>query len=220
MIVYLALAISLSYLFSQTIYIFTFFTGLYLGAMGLGVYVVEMKADLKSDMSKWILINSLLGIIVANPLIIGLMFFHEWIYGILVNTGADYSFFIFPAGVFLTILIGIISGAELPIFSKLIEEKKFSNDTVMQQVLTSDYVGAGAGIFLFTFILFPFCGLITSIVLAQMISLFVIAIMYFFMNIFHKKRIITLLVSSLLIYVIMFFIFREKFFVILNQGPV
>jgi len=69
MIVYLALSISLSYLFSQTIFVFSFFTGLYLMAMGLGVYIVERKVQPQAQMSQCILINSLLGIIVANPLI-------------------------------------------------------------------------------------------------------------------------------------------------------
>jgi spermidine synthase len=89
-------------------------------------------------------------------------------------------FLLFPLGIVLTVLIGIVSGAELPIFSKLIEIEKWHVSQPIIGVLTSDYFGAFTGIITFTFFLNPFFGLIPSILISQLVTLGVINATFFY----------------------------------------
>ena len=73
----------------------------------------------------------------------------------------------------------MVSGAELPLFSRLIEEERWPQTRPLIGVLTSDYFGAFLGIILFTFALNPFLGLIPGVTVSQCMTLLVVNIVFF-----------------------------------------
>lgn len=174
----MSLSAGLSYIFSNSVFIFAFFTGLYLMSMGIGSLIVEKFNFDTEKFTQILLVNSALGIILANPGITGLLLSNEYISFITRHYNLNLSWILLPLGVILTICIGIVSGAELPIFSKYIEKKNWHTSKPMIGVLTSDYLGAFAGIIIFTLILNPFFGLIPSILISQIMTVVVINYVY------------------------------------------
>jgi len=114
-------------------------------------------------------------------------------------------------GIVLSITIGIVSGAELPIFSKVIEKEDWQTPKPIIAVLSSDYFGAFAGIMIFTFILNPFFGLIKTICMAQLFTLFIINAIYFSTNIFKRSRKEYVLFGILNLFVIVSFLLSDHF---------
>lgn len=207
-ITHIALAMALSYITSNSVYVFTFFTGLYLMSMGMGVLFVE-NIHLKSNrLTNLILLNSMAGIILANPGITGIITANELGRFLLRAYHIDLLFLMFPAGIILTVLIGMVSGAEIPVFSKLIEKENGHTSKPIIGVLTSDYFGAFAGIMAFTFLLNPFTGLLNGIFISQVITLIIID--YTFYKLKASKKLLPLL-FILNIYVLILFLLRMPF---------
>ncbi len=180
MVAQLALLMAISYIFSNSVLVFSFFSGLYLMSMGLGSLLVE---SLRLDSCRYVSLvfwNSVAGIVLANPGVFGIIVLNEYIRMMLHVYGSDLSFLLFPSGIVLTCLIGVVSGAELPIFSKITEMENWHVSMPMIGVLRNDYLGAFVGVVVFTFILNPFSGLISSILISQMICLACINVVYFF----------------------------------------
>ena len=119
----------LSYIFSNTVFTYALFTGVFLLSMGLGVAVVDkMRLD-ASRVIKVILLNSLILIAAANPGIPLLFLGNEYLYLALRRDHIDIIYLVYPVAVLLTVVIGFISGLELPLFSKLIESQKIEENT-------------------------------------------------------------------------------------------
>ena len=176
---YIALSLMFGYIFSNSIFFFTLFTGIYLIAMGFGVIGVERIYLSREKWISMIFINCLLGIFLANPGIPFLMILNEYLLFYLRSREIDGLFVMLPLGIILTLSIGMVSGAEFPIFSKLAESDKDDTPKTLISVLKTDYFGAFLGIVLFTFILNPFFGLIKSIIISQVASLIYINMSYF-----------------------------------------
>ncbi len=167
-ITYLCLATALSYIFSNTVFIYSFFTGLYLMAMGGGVLIVQrLRIHDPVHTTRAVLTNALAALLLANPGIPLLLFFNETAHVLRRHTGFDPSPLVFPIGILMTVLIGLVSGAELPIFSRLSETSKRGPARLLNLILTSDYFGAALGVLLFAFLLFPFTGLLGALFLSQ-----------------------------------------------------
>jgi len=210
MIVQLCLSVSLSYIFSNSIFIFSLFTGLYLMSMGLGVLLIE-RIRLSGD--QWVRLalgNSCLGVILANPGIIAVLLLNEWLYFMLRSHQIDALFLMFPIGIVFTVLIGIVSGAELPILSKLIEEEKWHVARPIIGVLTSDYFGAFLGTMIFAFILYPFAGLIQTIFIAQIVTLACIMVVFFSLASVPKRRVPVTSLCLLNVYVLGMFFYQDR----------
>jgi len=174
-----ALAMALSYIFSNSVYVFSFFTGLYLMSMGLGVLVVERLRIREGGWPGIIFVNVCLGLLLACPGIPGLLLLNELSYHWLRSGGPDLLGALFPAGIAFTMLIGMVSGAELPIFSRLIESGDEHPSRPLIAVLTSDYLGAAAGVAAFAFVLYPFFGLIRAVIVSQVLTLACLDAVYF-----------------------------------------
>ena len=162
-------------------------------------------------------LTQLSGVILANPGITGLLLINEYFHFLLKNYSIDMQFAILPLAMVLSILIGMVSGAEVSIFSKLIERKKWHASKPIISFFTSDYFGAFAGILMFTFLLNPFVGLIKSIVLCQLITLCCINFIYFRTNLFLKQKPFSLTLLFIDFYFILFFIFQNQFIIILDS---
>ena len=164
----LALNTALSYLFSNSIYVFSFFVGLYLMSMGLGAIIADKLPVTKDNVLSLIIINGLLALVLVNPGVFGLLYFNEETRMLLRTTGSSLHTLVFPIGLFATVLLGIVSGIELPLFSKLLEASDEDDTSVLTAVLTTDYLGAFVGSIMFSLLIYPFYGLMKGIVLSQL----------------------------------------------------
>ena len=182
-------------------------------AMGLGVFVVE-KFKISTTKLIWLLFfNGFIILLLANPGIFSLIFLNEYLFFIFRKDGTDLLFSIYFFGIILTVLIGMIAGAELPIFSKILEQKSHSDfaQTTMTQVLFTDYFGAFIGTFAFVFLLFPLLGLLSSLVLCQFLLIIVLNIFIFW--VFGKDCLKSNIMPWLLLlnsYILMSFLLRHK----------
>jgi spermidine synthase len=217
----LALNTALTYIFSNSIFVYTFFTGLNLMSMGLGVFIVERFEINEKNVVKFLVINSLFVLFLANPGILFVLFANEYSYTMLRENGSDIGWITFPLGVLLSISIGICSGIELPVFSKLFEtiddsENPDEGEKSIITILTSDYLGAFLGSILFAFILFPFFGLVGSIAIIQFLVL--ICVNYFSYKFKLLKE--TMFLSVLVIfdfYIILSMIFKHDIVIFLDS---
>lgn len=204
----IALTTAYSYIFSNSIFCFSFFTGLYLMSMGLGALLVERFHWRKDQFVELIFLNSLAGVVLANPGVLGILGLNEGLRWLLRTHDVNLLGVMFPLGIVLSVLIGLVSGAELPIFSKLTEADQSNASKPMVGVLVSDYLGAALGILLFTFILNPLTGLIPSLLISQAVTLIYIACAFlFYPGAARPKRLQTLLLS-LCLYVALLLLVR------------
>lgn len=185
----MSLNTALTYIFSNSIFVYTFFTGLNLMSMGLGVFIVERFEITEKNVMKFLVINSLVVLFLCNPGILFVLFANEYFYSLLRNSGSDINYLTFPMGILLSISIGICSGIELPVFSKLFEvAKRDKEDKGIVTILTSDYLGAFLGSIFFAFFLFPFYGLVGSIVIIQFLTLVNVNFYSYKFELFKSKK--------------------------------
>ncbi len=138
--------------------------------MGIGAWLAD-KIDIPANKVELIIIfNGAIGLYLINPGVTGLLYLNEYLFHIFRNQDTNYIFITFGIGIVLTVIIGIFSGTELPLFSRLLEEKKINDQSLITKVLTVDYLGTCMGLLLFTFYLFPIHGLVKSIVYSQSVA--------------------------------------------------
>jgi len=136
-----------SYFLGDSVRQFSITIGLYLAAMGLGSYVSRL---LKTDLLRsFIAVEILLGIIggTAVPLLYLI-----------------YAFFdlFWPSVVLLIVVIGALTGLEIPLLTRIMEEGYGAfNETLdvnLSNVLSFDYLGALLATLVFPFVLLPVLG--------------------------------------------------------------
>ncbi len=177
-----------SYLWGDSIYYFSVTIGLYMSAMGLGAFVSRFARDKLFD---WFVGSEIL-IGLAGGVSALLLF---WFY-------AETEFYEY-AFVFITVLIGMLVGIEIPLLIRLLESQEDLRENVAN-VLTYDYVGGLIGALLFPLFLLPQLGLIrTAMVLG--LSNLAIALINFvrhrqFLHYFKSLSVFALLVATGLIY--------------------
>lgn len=136
-----------SYLFGDSVKIFSLVTGFYMFAMGLGAFSV--KPDLKNPLTRLFQIEVILVFLhLLSPLLIWYFF------------GQGYG----AAPVFWTCLLlsGFMVGAEIPLILAVFRSKEGSSDARIHQILAADYVGALAASLVFGFFLLPQMGLFAA----------------------------------------------------------
>ncbi len=217
MVAQMCLNFALSYIFSNSIFVFSFFTGLYLMMMGMGVLLVEKFPLSQKRWTQVLVINGMIGVMFANPGVVGLLFCNEYFLYVLRKFDHNWTFLLLPLGILLTMGIGIVSGAELPIFSKIYEEEKKEISKPLIGVLWSDYFGAFLGIIIFIVILYPFIGLINVIFFSQIIVLIYINVLIFSLKIFNVKSRGYIILICINFYVLVSFVFRDGLINYLNS---
>ena len=183
---YIALATALSYIFSDTVFVFSFFTGVYGLALGLGALWGDNRPGIDEKTVERVLFSSLAGIALANPGIWGILGANETLRYMLTGRHQGQLLSIFSMGMILTIGIGMVSGARQSFSSKLIKKEHAPDSGPAIKIFTSDYFGAFAGVIVFTFILNPFLGLIRGILLSQVVMLGVIDLA--FLRLFREEQ--------------------------------
>lgn len=184
----LSLNTALSFSFNNSILVYSFFTGLYLFSMGLGVTLSEKFEfiNYRKLMFKNIFLMGLIG----TSTILFLIFFNEYHMSLYRSTGISLHHFSFVIGIIITLYLGASAGLELPIISQIQkEDKKFLN-----YVLMGDYLGNFIGIFLFLFLFFVQFGLIGTIIFNNLILTFFLIIFFKEFQLHMKYLYITIIV--------------------------
>lgn len=161
--------------------------GLFLFSLGVGSFL--FKYFRKSDTKKtFFLVEIILCIIGPFGL-----FFIIWINSLshwLVYTHLG-SYVILFLSHLPIIIVGILSGLELPLLSQLYKKNKS-----IYEVIGIDYFGSLAGTLIFALILYPSLGLIKAIIIIGMLNMFVAI---FFLLVFVKRSSLTKIIGVLLI---------------------
>ncbi|MCB0360427.1 MAG: methyltransferase domain-containing protein, partial [Bdellovibrionales bacterium] len=117
--------------------------GLYLGAMGLGAFTVPKSQRETAALSRLFRVALLLSLVGAfAPAIIH--FAHGATTFVSLHSGTTNGIFIFfPTAILVIVLIGFLSGIELPLLMQLAEDER------VNRVLAADFVGSLLGAVLF-----------------------------------------------------------------------
>lgn len=161
----LLLGQTLSAFFGNTVLRYSVTIGLYMFSMGIGALLVRGRVA-KSPVISLQLVELLLAIIGGYSL--ALLFFLDWVgVPLLVFSVISHG---------LIIVIGILTGAEIPLLIALQNKKSPRSET---SVLGIDYVGAFLGTLVFAFYFYPTMGLtftaLTVALLNAVAGLFLVA---------------------------------------------
>lgn len=136
-----------SYLFGDSVKIFSLTTGVYMFAMGLGAF--SIKPDVKKPLERLFQLEvGLVLLHLLSPLLIWFFF----------GQGAGAS----PVFWTCLLLSGYLVGAEIPLILAVFRQKEGSSDSRIHQILASDYVGALVASLVFGFYLLPQMGLFSA----------------------------------------------------------
>lgn len=152
-----------SYLLGNSIYQFSITIGLFMTALGIGSLFSKYIEE--GLMSKFMLVETLLGLVGG---ITGVLLFYSY-------ASSDLYIVI----MFLLIIsIGSLTGLELPLLTRIIEEYEDLKIT-LANVLSADYIGGLIGSLLFPIILLPNFGFIETSYIMGILNLIVAGIVYF-----------------------------------------
>lgn len=149
--------VKLSAFLGNTVLRYSITIGLYMMAMGIGAWIAEGRYYKESEKSL-IKVEILLTIVGAGA--VPLLFLISWF-------DLDISLIYICAHSFI-ILIGILTGMEIPLLMYIkAEENQANQDT---SVLGVDYLGAFIGTIVFAFYLYPKLGLFESTALTALLN--------------------------------------------------
>ncbi|MFW5972085.1 MAG: polyamine aminopropyltransferase [Bacillota bacterium] len=152
-----------SYLLGNSVYQFSITIGLFMTAMGIGSYLSKYLED--DLMTKFMYIEVLLAFFGGTC---GLVLFYSYaVVGVYV-----------PVMFFLIIIIGILTGFELPLLTRIIREYNELKIT-LANVISADYIGGLIGSVAFPILLLPRFGFITTSFIIGLLNLIVAAFIYF-----------------------------------------
>lgn len=157
----LTIAHTLSLLAANTVVWYSVTIGLYLLGMGTGSFVSSLLQDRCESWNSLIVVELLLSLIggatvcaihAAHMLY---SYYYVWSYDL-------YGLFIFFGGAFfLTLLIGFLSGIELPLLIQIAKKERPESRHAANIVLGLDYIGSLLGAVLFPLFLVPFLDMYT-----------------------------------------------------------
>ena len=179
----LLMAQTLSALMGNTIMRYSITIGIYLASLGLGAMLCE-KGDEKDSAARLIRIEIWLSVIggLAVFIICSLDVFHRFLL-------TSHSFFSYGLGDFIRplllfilsysviVLIGLLSGFEIPLLIQLSEARKPNS---MNIVLGIDYLGSLLGAVLFPLLLLPGLGLFATGYLTALLNAFACILLLIF----------------------------------------
>jgi spermidine synthase len=162
-----------SYLLGDSVKQYSITIGLFMSAMGIGSYTTKRFK------------NNLFDVFVTIELFIGLV---GGISAVLLFASYGYTKMYYVVMYVTIIIIGILVGLEIPILTRIIEEKENNLRITIANVLSFDYIGALIGSVAFPIILLPHLGHIKTSFLVGLINVLV-ANMIIFKYKNHIKRI-------------------------------
>ena len=169
-----------SYLLGDSVYHFSLVIGLFISSMGIGAWYSRFfDSNLEATFVKLQISIALLGGFSTLILYVAFAYID------------NYEPFLY----FVTIALGSMLGAEIPLIIRILKES-FSLKTNISNVFTADYIGALAASLLFPMILVPKLGLMQTSFLFGLLNCFVGAMAWFiFREMLSKKYLLALLVT-------------------------
>lgn len=194
----LLIATTSSYFLGDSIKQFSLVIGFYMATMGLGSYLSRLISD-KKLLRYFISAEILLGLV--GGLSVPLLYF----------SFAFFDYFQFTT-LFLTSLVGLLIGLEIPLLSRLMSPYFALKDN-LSNVLSVDYLGALIATLLFPFLLLPFLGIFKTSLFFGLINMSIgFSVLWFFsksLNI-EKRTALYLYSFSALTILITAFLFSQK----------
>jgi len=178
----LGFAYTLTLIYGSSVFYYSVTIGIYIFAMGLGSFLYD-KITQKHKNYKKIFFLSELSLVLLSLLSIPVMF-----YLVTYNAEANYFNHIFIYS--LIVLIGLLTGFEIPIINDISNKK-------LTTILGIDYFGTLVGTIVFSLLLLPTLGLVTTIYSITILNLFIIILV-----LYKNKKIV--IFSSLLILAILY----------------
>lgn len=160
---HILISIFFSFIYSNSINSFVLLMGTFLFSMAMPS-LINFKKDYFSYLIKIVLITNILFLI------------------FLINYNFSFFNFNYITGLSISIILGFLSGFELPFFINTNEKK----------VLISDYIGTFLGTIFIPIIMYPFLGIYKSIIISL--------ILYNLFNFYFTKKIYILMIN--LIYIL------------------
>jgi spermidine synthase len=177
-----------SYFLGDSVKQFSITIGLYMAAMGIGAFMSRYVKE--NHLLRFIQFELLLGLVGGMSIPILYLSF-------------AYTNYYYAVMVLLIMLVGILTGLEVPLLTLLLKSSK-SLSLNLSLVLSVDYIGALAGTLLFPFILLPFTGLFRGSLITGLLNLAIALLMifYFKKELEDHRRPLLMGISSLAIILI------------------
>lgn len=177
-----------SYLLGDSVRQYSITIGLFMSAMGIGSYATKRFK------------RNLFDVLIIIELLIGLL---GGISAILLFAAYAYTNF-YHLVMYITIIsIGILVGLEIPIITRIIEEKKNNLRITIANVLSFDYIGALLGSLAFPLVLLPNLGEIRTAFLVGFINIAVANLLIYkyrkYIKRYKTMRFLALLIALLII---------------------
>lgn len=192
----LVFAQTLTTVFGGTVLRYSATIGLFLLSLGVGAFLYEYIKD-KVHTQRFFFITELL---LAFFGLVG-VFFIVYLSGPLGEA--------LPYWVLLTlshlpiVLVGILSGLELPLLTEFEAGKRFA------RVLGIDYVGSLVGSFVFALLLYPNFGLLTTSIIIALLNAFVAILFAVEYKLFSRNRLILLVVALTMLTVAIYYTYQK-----------
>ncbi|MEW8625619.1 MAG: polyamine aminopropyltransferase [Candidatus Thiodiazotropha sp.] len=194
----LLIATTGAYFLGDSIKQFSLVIGFYMATMGLGSYLSRLISD-KKLLRYFVSAEILLGLI--GGLSVPLLYF----------SFAYFDYFQLTI-IFLTSIIGLLIGLEIPLLSRLMSPYFVLKDN-LSNVLSVDYLGALIATLLFPFLLLPFFGIFKSSLFFGLVNMSIgFSVLWFFSRSLkiEKKTTLYLYSFSALTILITVFLFSQK----------
>lgn len=157
-----------SYLIGDSVRQFSFVIGFFLSGMGIGAYFSRFLEE--KCLENFFKIEMILSIFGASSVILLKM---SYIYF------SDFPFLFQCVYFLITIAIGALVGAEIPLVAAIYKKLKISSRSIVSDIFTFDYIGGLVASLLFPIVLLPLLGLYNISIFIASVNL-LIAISYLF----------------------------------------
>lgn len=201
----LILAQTLSAILGDTAHRYNVTIGLYIASMGFGALLYE-RLNIKNKIQSFIRVEVVLAFVGASAPLLALIWDYLW-----RDTGAA-SYYVISVGLHsLIILIGVLSGLELPLLMDMGEEKREGFGT---QILAVDYLGTLCAAICFPLILMPLFQLfsIPAIVAGLNALVALLFAIHSYYKDRNKKNVIWIVASAVIVSVCIALVFNADGF--------
>ena len=188
----LLIAHTIATLAANTVIWYSVTIGLFLGSLGFGSILYKIftqKNKLLASLFKVEIALSLIGLL--SSLLIYWVNVHS-IHSMLTYKSQNSLFLFFGTGCFFILIIGFLTGIELPLLFDIANEKVGENKKISNRILAMDYLGSLCASILFPIILLPNMKIIEISFLIASLNLFMASLIFIkaFSPIFKRKNII------------------------------
>ncbi len=198
----LLISTAVSNLTGNSVLSFSISVGLFLAGLGTGSYASKFISD-KNLAKRFLDTESMLALVGGFSVI-------------LIYLAIGYTTYFRLAQVFLTFLIGLLSGLEIPILTRLLNTDYFKKSplkNIIAEILSFDYFGGLLASLLFPLVLLPYFGLVRLSFLVGILNLCMAFLsLWIFWKIINNKKIVIFRLLSILFFLLVGVIFSSQIY--------